>query len=80
MPPGPSRTGTKGEVSIAKLGIMAARISDELADMRQANVSSGDAVAQDGTLVAKSIQEGRLRFASKLLRMDAVPDSKICEM
>ena len=59
---------------------MAARISDELADMRQANVSSGDAVAQDGTLVAKSIQEGRLRFASKLLRMDAVPDSKICKM
>ena len=56
---------------------MAARISDELADMRQENVSFGVAVAQDGTLVAKSIQEGRLRFASKQLRVDAVPDSKI---
>ena len=59
---------------------MAATISDELAAIRQENVSFGGAVAQDGTLFAKSIQEGRLRFASKLLRVDAVPDSKICEM
>ena len=65
---------------MAKLGSMAATISDELADMRQGNVSSGDAVAQDGTLIAKSIQEGRLRIASKLLKVDAVPDSKICKM
>ena len=59
---------------------MAATISDELAVIRQENVLFGVAVAQDGTLFAKSIQEGRLRFASKLLRVDAVPDSKICEM
>jgi len=59
---------------------MAATISDSLADIRQANVLSGDAVVQDGTLAAKSIQEGRFRLASKLLRRDAVPDSKICEM
>jgi hypothetical protein len=41
-------------------------------------VSFEVAVAQAGTLFAKSIQEGRLRSASKLLRVDAVPDSRIC--
>jgi len=59
---------------------MAARISDSLADMRQVNVLFIDAVAQDWMLFAKSIQEGISRYASKIGRVDAVPDSKICEM
>jgi len=80
IPPGPSRAGRKGKGSIAKLGLMAATMSDSLADMRQANVLSGDAVTQDGTLAAKSIQEEKFRLALKLTRTNAVPDSKICEM
>ena len=51
---------------MAKLAFKAAGKSDELADMRQENVLFGVAVAQDGTLFAKSIQEGRSRFASKV--------------
>jgi hypothetical protein len=80
MPPGPSKTGKKGNGWMTKLAFRAARISDSLAERRQANVSFGDAVEQDGTLFAKTIQEGRSRYASKLLRVDAVPDWKICEI
>jgi len=42
---------------MAKLTFRAAGKSDELADMRQENVLSAVAVAQDGTLFAKSIQD-----------------------
>ena len=66
MPPGPSRTGWNGKVWIAKLAFRAAGKSDELAAMRQENVLSGVAVTHDGTLFAKSIQEARSRFASKV--------------
>ena len=59
---------------------MAGRISDSLADMRQENVLFIDAVAQDGMLFVKSIQEGALRLASKLERVNAVPDWRICKM
>ena len=65
---------------MAKLAFRAAGKSDELADMRQENVLFGVAVAQDGTLFTKSIQEGRPRLASKLEVPEAVPDSKIYEM
>jgi len=58
-------------------GSWAIERSDELADMRQENVLFAVAVAQDGTLFAKSIQEGRSPFASKVYGLDAVPDSKI---
>jgi hypothetical protein len=51
---------------MAKPAVMAAGNSDELAEMRQENVLFGVAVAQDGTLFAKSIKEGKPRFASKL--------------
>jgi hypothetical protein len=64
---------------MAKLAFKAARMSASLADIRQESVSFGDAVEQDGTLFAKSIQEERSRFASKLELLDAVPDSKIYE-
>jgi hypothetical protein len=64
---------------MAKLAFKAARISASLADMRQESVSFGNAVEQGGTLFAKSIQDGRSRFASKLELLDAVPDSKIYE-
>jgi len=70
----------KGDGSMAKLAFKAARISASLADMRQESVSFGNAVEQDGTLFAKSIHDGRSRFASKLKLLDAVPDSKIYEM
>jgi hypothetical protein len=80
MPLGPSRTGRKGYGSMAKLAFMAGRISDSLADIRQENVLFIDAVAQDGMLFAKSIQEGALRWASKLERANAVPDWRICKM
>jgi len=66
MPPGPSKTGRNGNGPIAKLAFKAVGKSDELADMRQENVLFGVAVAQDGTLFAKSIQDGRPRFALKL--------------
>ena len=66
MPPGPSRTGQNGQSWIAKLAFKAAGKSDELAEMRQENVLFGVAAAQDGMLFAKSIQEGKPRFASKL--------------
>jgi hypothetical protein len=46
---------------MAKLAFRAARISDSLADMRQVNVLLIDAVAQDGMLFAKSIQEAIVR-------------------
>jgi len=69
----------KGNNSIAKLAFKAPRISASLADIRQESVLFGDAVEQDGTLFAKSIQEGRSRFASKLGLLEAVPDSKIYE-
>jgi hypothetical protein len=59
-------TGWNGYVWKAKLAFRAAGKSDELADMRQENVLFGVAVAQDDTLFAKSIQEGRSRFALKL--------------
>jgi len=65
---------------MAKLTFSAAGKSDELADMRQENVLLGVAVAQDGTLFTKSIQEARPRLASKLGLPKAVPDSKIYEM
>jgi hypothetical protein len=78
MPPGPSRTGRKGYGSMAKLAFMAARISDSLADMRQENVLFIDAVAQGGMLFVKSIQEGVLRPALKLERVNGVPDWRIC--
>ena len=65
---------------MAKLAFNATRISASLADMTQESVSFGDAVEQDGTLFAKSIQEGRSRFASKVEILDAVPDSRIYEI
>jgi len=46
---------------MAQLAFMAVRTSGWLADMRQENVLFIDAVAQDGRLFAKSIQEGVLR-------------------
>ena len=61
MPSGPSRTGRKGNNSMASPAVMAVRISDEPTDMRQANVLFGDAVAQDFVAFAKSIQEGTPR-------------------
>ena len=59
---------------------MAATRVEELADMRQENVSFADVVAQDGMAWTKSIQEGVPREASKLGTADAVPDSKIYVM
>jgi hypothetical protein len=59
---------------------MAARRSEELADIRQENVSFADVVAQDGMAWTNSIQEGVPREALKLETEDAVPDSKICDM
>ena len=80
MPPGPSRTGWNGRVSIAKLAFRATENSDALTDLRQEIELSGVAVAQDGTLFVKSIQDARSRFASKLKNEDAVPDWKIWKM
>jgi len=59
---------------------MAATRFEELADMRQENVSFADVVAQDGMAWTKNIQEGVPRDASKLETANAVPDSKICDM
>jgi hypothetical protein len=61
MPSYPSRAGRKGYGSIAKAGFRLARISDESAEMRQGNVSFGEAVAQDRVLFAKRFQEGVAR-------------------
>jgi len=57
MPPGPSSMGMKGNDPLAKVEFMPARRSDLLADMRQANVSSDVAVAQEDTFFAKSVHE-----------------------
>jgi hypothetical protein len=46
---------------MASPAIIAIRISDEWADMRQANVLFGDAAAQDFVAFVKSIQEGTPR-------------------
>ena len=48
--------------------------------MRQEIELFGVAVAHDGTLFVKSIQDARSRFASKVKSVDAVPDSKIWKM
>lgn len=63
MPSGPSRTGRRGNNSIAIAASMPVWSSDELADMRQENVLFGasECVAQDGVFCAKSIQEGVAR-------------------
>jgi hypothetical protein len=45
----------KGKDPLAKVEFMAARISNLLADMRQANVSFDAAVAQEDTFFAKSV-------------------------
>ena len=57
MPPGPSRTGKKGNDPSARVAFIPAMRSDLLADMRQANVSFGAAVAQEDTFFAKSVHE-----------------------
>jgi hypothetical protein len=79
MPLLPSRTGLKGNSSIAIPAFMPATRSDELADRRQENVLSGDSVgAVHGfVLFAKSIQEGIARFALKMGSVDPNPDWKI---
>ena len=58
---------------------MPTRRSDELADMRQENVLSGDNVGavQDFVLFAKSTQEGIARYALKMGSVDPNPDWKI---
>ena len=61
MPSGPSRTGRKGNNSMAKAAFRLVRRSDESAEMRQGNVSFGEAVAQDRVLFAKRVQEGVAR-------------------
>ena len=58
MPSGPSRTGRKGNGSMAIAAFKLAWRSDESAEMRQGNVWFGEALAQDCVLFAKSIQEG----------------------
>jgi hypothetical protein len=58
MPSGPSRTGRKGNNSMAIAASRLARRSDESAEMRQENVWFGEAVAQDCALFTKSVQEG----------------------
>ncbi len=79
MPSFPSRTGRKGNSSIAIPALVPTRRSDELADMRQENVLFGDNVGavQDFVLFAKSIQEGVPRCALKVGRVDPNPDWKI---
>jgi hypothetical protein len=79
MPLLPSRTGLKGNSSIAIPAFMPMRRSDELADMRQEKVLSGDSVdaVQDFVLFAKSIQEGTARYALKMGSVDPNPDWKI---
>ena len=57
MPPGPSRTGTKGYNPPAKVAFMPAMKSDLLADMRQVNVSFGVAIAKGDKFFAKSVHE-----------------------
>ena len=79
MPLLPSRTGRKGNCSIASPALIPTRRSDELADMRQENVLSDDNVwaVQGLVLFAKSIQEGVPRFASKMGSVDPNPDWNI---
>ena len=79
MPLPPSRTGRNGNSSIASPAFMPTRRSDELADMRQENVLSGDSVGamQAFVLFAKSIQEGIARSALKTEGVDPNPDWKI---
>ena len=70
----------KGNDPLATAEFIPARISDLLADMRQANVSFDVAVAQDDTFFAKSVHERVEWQALKMGIVDAVPDSNICEM
>jgi hypothetical protein len=79
MPLLPSRTGRKGNSSIAIPALIPTRRPDELADMRQENVLSSDNVwaVQGLVLFAKSIQEGVPRFASKMGSVDPNPDWNI---
>ena len=58
MPPGPSRTGRKAYGSMVVDSIRLALRSDESAEMRQGNVSFGEAVAQDWVFLTKSLQKG----------------------
>jgi hypothetical protein len=80
MPSGPSRTGRKGNNSMAEAAFRLARRSDESAEMRQGNVLFGEAVAQDRVLLAKRIQEGVARKPSKTGRVEPVPDWKIYDL
>ena len=75
----PSRTGLNGNSSIASPAFMLSRRSDELADMRQENVLSGDSVGAVQAFVsfANSIQEGIARYALKMGSVDPNPDWKI---
>ena len=57
MPLDPSKTGRKAYGSRAIEAFMLARISDELAEVRQENVRFGGAVAH-GVFFTKSLQEG----------------------
>lgn len=70
----------KGNDPLAKVEFMPARISNLLADMRQANVSFDVAVAQEDTFFAKSVHSRVEWQALKMGIVDAVPDSNICEM
>jgi hypothetical protein len=54
MPPGPSRAGRKAYGSTAIEAFRLALRSDESAEMRQGNVSFGEAVAQDWVFLTRA--------------------------
>lgn len=79
IPPFPSRTGRKGNISMVIPAPIPTRRSDELADLRQEKVLFGDNVVpmQDFVLLAKRIQEGIARYGLKTGSVDPNPDWKI---